>query len=333
MKKSGLSKSHLFKNMNIYLDLAAEAHDLVRGDAGVEVSGVIMNKEELKDATVTTITITNQQGEQELGRPKGNYITIDAPEVADNNYENHKTVAEILARHLSKLLSLKEDSSVLIVGLGNRQATPDALGPKVVEKVLVTRHLFHYTPEEMKGNMRKVSAISPGVLGLTGIETAEVIRGLVEHVKPDYIIAIDSLAAGALERIGTSIQLADTGINPGSGIGNHRKGLNQETLGCQVIAIGVPTVVNAVVIAHKTMDELFRQMESEPALKRIYTQENEQTFINIMEKALTPFKNSLMVTPKEVDDLIEKSSRIIASALNMTLHPAISPENTDTYLH
>ncbi|NLI91389.1 MAG: GPR endopeptidase [Peptococcaceae bacterium] len=327
-----MKKSILYKNMNVYLDLAVEAHDLLRGERGAEVSGVIMDKEQLEDIVVTTITITNQQGEKELGRPKGHYITIDAPAIKDNDFHDHKKVIEVMSKHLSKLFQFKEDSSILIVGLGNWQATPDALGPKVVEKIMVTRHLFYYTPEEMKGKMRKVSAISPGVLGLTGIETAEVIRGLVEHVKPDYVIAIDALAAGALERIGTTIQLADTGINPGSGIGNYRKGLNQETLGCKVIAIGVPTVVNAAVIAHKTIEEFFGQMESEPVLAKIYNEENQQVFLNVMNKALSPFKDSLMVTPKEVDDLIDRSSRIIASALNLSIHPGISADNYETYL-
>lgn len=328
-----MNKSSIYKKMNVYLDLAVEAHDLLRSETGSEVSGVIMNKEELEEATVTKITITNQKGEKELGRPKGNYITIDAPAIKDNNYQEHKELAKILSRHLTELFNFTEDSSILIVGLGNWQATPDALGPKVVEKIMVTRHLFYYTPEEMRGKMRKVSAISPGVLGLTGIETAEVIRGLVEHVKPDYVIAIDALAAGALERIGTTIQLADTGINPGSGIGNHRKGLNQDTLGCKVIAIGVPTVVNAAVIAHKTIEELFSLMEAEPSLAKLYNEKNEEVLMSVMEKVLSPFKESLMVTPKEVDELIECCSRIIASALNLSIHPGISVENFETYLH
>ena len=327
-----MKKSKYFKKMNIHLDLAVEAHDLLRGETGREVAGVIMDKEELEPTAVTTITITNKKGEQELGRPKGNYITIDAPYIKHNDPQQHKELAKILARHFAKLCQLQEDSNILIVGLGNWQATPDALGPKVVEKILVTRHLFHYTPEEIQGNMRQVSAISPGVLGLTGIETAEVIRGLVEHVKPDYVIAIDSLAAGALERIGTTIQLADTGINPGSGIGNHRKGLTEETLGCKVIAIGVPTVVNAAVIAHKTVEELFTQMEVQPAFSQMYTEENEQVLFEVMKKALSPFQDTLMVTPKEVDELIEHGSRIIANALNLSIHPGVSDNNFETYL-
>jgi len=327
-----MNKSVLYNSLNVHLDLAVEAHDLLRGERGTEVPGVIMDKDEQEGIVVTTITITDENGEKKLGRPQGTYITIDAPAIKENNFEDHKRIVEVMSQHLSKLFQFREDSGILIVGLGNWQATPDALGPKVVEKIMVTRHLFYYTPEEMKGKMRKVSAISPGVLGLTGIETAEVIRGLVDHVKPDYVIAIDALAAGALERIGTTIQLADTGINPGSGIGNYRKGLNQDTLGCKVIAIGVPTVVNAAVIAYKTIEEFLGQMESEPALAKIHNEENEQIFINVMNKALSPFKESLMVTPKEIDDLIERSSKIIANALNRSVHPGISADNYETYL-
>ena len=327
-----ISKTKVFDKMNIYLDLAVEAHDLLRGEADEEISGVIMKKEELSDVKVTTITIANHNGEKELGRPQGNYITVEAPEIKENNYLQHKNVSEVLAGQLRKLFTFQEDSSILVVGLGNWQATPDSLGPKVVEKIMVTRHLFNYTPDEMKGNMRKVSAISPGVLGITGIETAEVIRGLVEHVQPNYVIAIDALAAGALERIGTTIQIADTGINPGSGIGNHRKGLNKETLGCHVIAIGVPTVVNAAVIAHKTVEELLGQMEAEPALSNMYNEENEQILMGVLSRALSPFEDNLMVTPKEVDDLIDRSSRIIANALNICIHPSITKDNSDIYL-
>jgi len=326
-----LSKKSLYARMNLFVDLAVEAHDLLRGDTGREIPGVIMKKNEMDKIDITTVTITNKQGEQELGRPKGNYITIDAPEIKENNFLEHKKISETLSQTLQKVMSLREESSILIVGLGNWQATPDSLGPKVVRKIMVTRHLFNYTPEEMEGNMRKVAAVSPGVLGITGIETAEIIKGLVEHIRPDYVVAIDALAAGALERIGTTIQISDTGISPGSGIGNHRKGLNENTLGCRVIAIGVPTVVNAVVIAHKTVEELFSQMETEPALAAIYNEDNEEVLMGVLDRALAPFQDSLMVTPKEVDDLIDRTSKIIANALNICIHPAITRDNYETY--
>ncbi|MFA6808776.1 MAG: GPR endopeptidase, partial [Eubacteriales bacterium] len=269
-----MNKSILYQKYNINVDLAVEAHDLLRGETDQEIPGVIMKKETFEHASITKIQITDKKGEKEMGRPIGNYITLDVPEINQNDYEIHKNISQSLSDVLIELLNLKEDTSIMIVGLGNWNATPDALGPKVVNKTMVTRHLFHYTPEDMEGKMRKVCAIAPGVLGLTGIETAEIIKGLVDHVKPDYVIAIDALAAGSLERIGTTIQLSDTGINPGSGIGNHRKALNEETLGCKVIAIGIPTVVNAAIIAHKTIEGMLEHMESEPSLAKIYSNEN-----------------------------------------------------------
>lgn len=327
-----MRKSDLFQKWNVHLDLAVEAHELLRRETNENIPGVVEKKETFKNASVNIITITDKRGEKLLGRPPGNYITLEAPEIKDNNFENHKKISEVLAQKISELIEFRDNTSFLIIGLGNSKATPDALGPKVAEKILVTRHLFNFAPEEIKGNLRNVAAISPGVLGITGIETAEVIRGLVEHVRPDYVIAIDALAAGALERIGTSIQIADTGINPGSGIGNFRKGLNEQTLGCKVIGIGVPTVVNAAVIAHKTIEELFSHMEAHPELAKIYNEENEDSIMEVMQKALSPYKDSLMVTPKEVDDLIETTSRIIANALNMSIHPGIDLNNFETYL-
>lgn len=327
-----MNRSDFYSNFNIYLDLAVEAHDLVRGETGREIPGVIEKIENFPNAKITTITITNELGEKQLGRRQGNYITIDAPEVRENNYVIQNEIAEVLAQKMSQLFNLDAEANILVIGLGNRNATPDALGPKVVQKVMVSRHLFHYIPQEIEGKMRKVSAISPGVLGLTGIETAEIIEGLVEHVKPDCVIAIDALAAGAVERIGTSIQLADTGINPGAGVGNKRKVLNEETLGCKVFAIGVPTVVNAAVIAHKVIEELFEQLESEPKFANMYNESNEKILTGIIEKTLSPFRENLMVTPKEVDDMIDRTSRVIANALNIGLHPGVNSQNYETYL-
>lgn len=291
-----------------------------------------MVKEELDHATVTIIDIETEQGVQEMGRPKGTYITIDAPEIRENNYLVHQDITETLAKELVKLLNLNEDSSVLLVGLGNWNATPDALGPQVIEKSLVTRHLFQFTPDELKGKLRKVSAIAPGVLGITGIETAEIIRGIVEHVKPDWVIAIDALAAGSPNRIGTSIQLANTGISPGSGVGNKRVGINEETLGCKVLAIGLPTVVNAAIIAHNCLESFIDELKTSPSLYRLYKEFNPKSLENVLNQALSPYSGNLMVTPKEIDTLIQTTARIIAGALGICLHPGISREEYQMYL-
>lgn len=327
-----MKKSEFFREFNVSLDLVVEAHEILRGEVGEEISGVRMDEEHFEHALVTTITIETDEGVKEMGRPRGQYITIDAPEVRQNNYLVHEEITEILARKLVELMKLTEDASILLVGLGNWNATPDALGPQVVDKSLVTRHLFRYSPEELQGKLRKVSAIAPGVLGITGIETAEIIRGIVEHVKPDLVIAIDSLAAGSLDRIGTSIQLADTGIHPGSGVGNRRLGINEESIGCKVVAIGIPTVVNAAVIASNTLDALMEQLKSSPSLYKLYKGLNPQAVHTIMNEVLSPYNENLMVTPKEIDTLIQTTARIIAGALGISLHPGIDREEYERYL-
>lgn len=327
-----MKKADLLRAFNVNIDMAVEAHELLRGDAQTEVPGVSMDEENLDHATVTTIKILNEQGVQEMGRPQGTYITIDVPEVHDNNYLIHQDITELLANKLADLMNLSEDASILLVGLGNWNATPDALGPQVIEKSLVTRHLFNYTPVELQGKLRKVSAIAPGVLGITGIETAEIIRGIVEHVKPDLVIAIDALAAGSLERIGTSIQISDTGISPGSGVGNRRTGINEETLGCRVIAIGLPTVMNAAIIANNCLESLLDELKTSPSLFRLYKEFSPKVFEQVLEKALSPYHNNLMVTPKEIDSLIQTTARIIAGALGMSLHPGISAEEYQMYM-
>lgn len=328
-----MEKSKLFHHFQVSLDMAIEAHETLRGESGEEISGVKMEETHDENTTVTTITIMTEEGAKQMGRPIGQYVTIDAPDIRTNNYLTHRKITEILSKKLSAMMSLTENSSILLVGLGNWNATPDALGPQVIDKSFVTRHLFQFTPKELHQKMRKVSAITPGVLGLTGIETAEIIRGIVEHVKPDLVIAIDSLAASSLDRIGTSVQLADTGISPGAGVGNQRKGLNEETIGCRVLAIGIPTVVNAAVIAHNTLAALLDELKTSPSLYRIYKEINDQTAERILSEVLSPFNGNLMVTPKEIDTLIETTAKIIAGALGMSLHPGIDQNDFAYYLH
>lgn len=327
-----MNKIELYDRFNVQLDLAVEAHEILRGETGEEIAGVRIDEEQFEQAYVTTIEIVDEQGVKAMGKPKGKYVTIDAPKIRENNYTTHRKITEILAKKLTELMNIKEDASILLVGLGNWNATPDALGPQVINKSLVTRHLFQYSPEELHGKMRKVSAIAPGVLGLTGIETAEIIKGIVDHVKPDLVIAIDALAAGSLERIGTSIQVADTGIHPGSGVGNRRTGINEESIGCKVIAIGIPTVVNAAVIANNCLDALFEQLQTSPTLYKIYKGLNPQTLHQVLSDVLSPFSGNLMVTPKEIDNLIHTTARIIAGALGISLHPGIDQEDYELYL-
>ncbi|MCL5779802.1 MAG: GPR endopeptidase [Firmicutes bacterium] len=323
-----------FKNNHISVDLAVEAREIVRGQTGQEIPGCIMDKETYDNATVTIVRIVEKYAEEIMGKPQGTYVTIEAPVIRENNRQAHQDVAEVLGKQLAALFNLPEHANVLVVGLGNWNATPDALGPKVVGMTLVTRHMYNYAPQEIRGGMRSVSALSPGVLGLTGIETAEIIKGVVDKIQPELVVAVDALASRSVERIGTTIQLADTGIAPGSGVGNKRVGINKESMGVPVIAIGVPTVVPAAIIAGETLDRLLEQTKNNPQLQAIYKNMNSDAFQPIVNAVLQPYTSGqLMVTPKEIDALIQNTAKIIAGGISLALHPSISAEEYSLYLH
>ena len=328
-----MKKSEVYRQMGINLDMALEAHNLVRGERGGEVSGVSLDEESFDIANVKTVNVMDQQGAAQIGKAPGTYITVESDVLRINNKAHHKELSKVLAKQFTKILPFtSENDSVLIVGLGNWNATPDALGPKVVDKSMATRHLYGRVPEELTNGLRSVSAIAPGVLGITGIETAEIIKGIVEKTSPSVIIAIDALAAGDVRRIGTNIQIADTGINPGSGVGNKRAGINKETMGVPVIAVGVPTVVHAGVIANDIIESFVEQVKTRPPLTQLSKEMNPPMLRMIIDQVLEPYSDSLMVTPKEIDDLIENTSKIIAMALAEALHPAM-PEEVANYLH
>lgn len=319
------------RNFSPYTDLALEATAAVRGDAHTEIPGVRMHEEKHEEATVTWVEVTSPMGEQTVGKPMGNYITIDAPGLRRRNRDLQESVGTILVDQLAKVLNLAPDGSALVVGLGNWNATPDALGPRVTSKLLVTRHLKNYVPQELAGGLRSVAALSPGVLGITGIETAEVIHGVVEHIKPDVVICIDALAARSVERIGTTIQLADTGISPGSGIGNQRKALNKQTLGVPVIAMGVPTVVHASTIAHDAMEALAAQHQGQKPFFQLFSSPEERR--NMVNQVLNPTVGELVVTPKEIDDLIDDMAKVIAGSLNAVLHTSVTAQDLLRYIN
>ena len=328
-----MSPDFSLNSFGINIDMALEAHEIVRGQTGQEIPGVKMDKQSFEHAEVTIIQVMDASAEKTMGKPVGTYITIDAPEIRQNNKQIHNEIAEVLAKQLSSILKIGTEASVLLVGLGNWNATPDALGPRVINYTLVTRHLKKYAPQDASGSLRSVSALAPGVLGITGIETAEIIRGVVEKTQPDLIIAIDALAAQNTDRIATSIQLADTGIAPGSGIGNQRLGINQQSMGVPVIAIGVPTVVNAAVIARGALDQFVQQLASNPATGGPVKNLNPLVLEQIVKSVLGPYSTNLMVTPKEIDDLIEAISKIVSVGISIALHPAVDPEEFHMYLH
>lgn len=228
---------------SIRTDLALEMREHLCGGADTEIPGVeiTMEQDEALGVVVTWVKITNENGAASMGKPIGNYITLESNAMKENDPETHEEIVKILARKLGYLHQLPKAATVLVVGLGNRHVTPDALGPKVCEKLLVTRHLGDHVPQELQGRLRCVCALSPGVMGITGIETAEIVKGVVEKTKPDLIIAVDALAARHTGRINATIQMSDTGINPGAGLGNKRMSINQSSMGVPVIALGVPT--------------------------------------------------------------------------------------------
>lgn len=310
---------------NCRTDLAIEAAALYNKnpDEVKKIDGVTVETDEINGIKITHVEITNKNGEEAIGKKQGNYITIESPKIRDNDEDAMAATSEILADKLREILRLNKKSTVLAVGLGNWNVTPDALGPKVVSNLKVTRHLFEYVPEHIDENTRPVCAVSPGVLGITGIETSEIIKGITDMVKPDVIIAIDALASRKTNRISTTIQIADTGITPGSGIGNKRKGLDKDYLGVPVIAIGVPTVVDAATVANDAIELLIENIkmlsDKNSTMNKLADSFDIEHRYPLIKEVLTPYVGDLIVTPKEVDGIIEEVSLIIADAINDAL--------------
>ena len=242
--------------INVRTDLAIEAKQAYTEENKRELDGVKVDEEMEGEVKITTVTIESDEAGKELGKPKGHYITIDFPEFTPYDGESMDELSLIVGRVMKKLVDISEDKLALVVGLGNWNVTPDALGPKVAEKIMVTRHLKQVLPDAIDDSVRPVCAIAPGVLGITGIETGEIIKSLVERIKPDLVICVDALGSRKLERVNRTIQIGDTGISPGAGVGNHRMQINEQSLGVKVLAVGVPTVVDAATIANDTMDLL-----------------------------------------------------------------------------
>ena len=291
---------------NIHTDLAMEARE-----SNSALNGVSEERTDNEHYSVSRIKIDTDEAASALQKSKGLYITIEAPDLVLREPELIKAVTEALSAELTGLIDKGGTSgTVLVVGLGNRAVTPDALGPKTAEKILVTRHIKQYMPDAIPNGVRSVCAVSPGVLGVTGIETMEVIQGIVERSKPSLIIAIDSLSSRRTERIASTIQLCEAGIQPGAGVGNIRSGLDEASLGIPVIAVGVPLVVYASTISRDTIGLI----ASELGLLG-----NEEKIKELAAKAISEKTGELIVTPKEIDSLIECTSTILADGINMCL--------------
>ncbi len=291
----------------IRTDLALETTERF-AEENAEIRGVEVHEEydEEKDVRTTVVKIVTENGAKSMGRPQGTYITIEAPELSTPDEDYHREISEEISTHLRKLINLKKEKSVLVVGLGNAAITADALGPQVVDNLLMTRHIIkEYGLRGIKHEkMHRISGIAPGVMAQTGMETAEIVQGIVSETKPDVVVAIDALAARSVRRLSRTIQITDTGIHPGSGVGNHRNGLTEENLQVKVIGIGVPTVVDAATIVHDSMAHLLDTLE-----------ETEQK--EFLDEMIAPNLYSMFVTPKDVDETIKYLSFTISEGLNI----------------
>ena len=318
----------MVEKYNIRTDLALEEKERFESDQ-VEVQGVVLEEEydKERDIMVTTVRIETENGAKTMGKPVGTYLTIEAPNLSSPDEGIHREVSEELAKYLIEVMKKiipesEHDKEVLVIGLGNRQATPDALGPYVADNLNVTRHIVkeygkYAALEEMNC---VVSAIVPGVMAQTGMETAEIINGVVRETKPDLLIVIDALAARNSRRLNRTIQIADTGINPGSGVGNYRNAITKETIGVPVIAIGVPTVVDAVTIVSDTMENLLSALETSESLKGVglvLGGYSEAEKYELIKELIAPNLNSMFMTPKDIDETVKRLSYTISEGLNL----------------
>ena len=299
----------MFGRFRIRTDLALEARESFEED-DVKIRGVRIEEEDDEELEIhtTRVVIETENGAKTMGKPVGTYITMEAPNMSAPDEDYHREISQALAHHLKELLHLEKEKSILVVGLGNREITPDALGPQVIQNLKITRHIIkEYGKAGMgKRKAHQISSLVPGVMAQTGMETMEIIRGVIRETDPDAVIAIDALAARSVRRLNCTIQITDTGINPGSGVCNHRCGLNEETLGIPVIGIGVPTVVDGATIVHDAIAHLLENLE-------------EAEMEEFLQELITPRLHRMFVTPKDVDETVKRLSYTISEGINIAM--------------
>lgn len=363
------------QNYAVRTDLAIEAHEMLVNEDKMKakestVEGIIIKERDHDGIKFTRVEI-DERGAEATGKKPGTYLTFEMQGIREKDSALQERVQEVFARdfhNFIKELGIQQEDTCLVVGLGNWNVTPDALGPNVVENLLITKHLFSLSPENVQEGFRPVCAISPGVMGITGIETSDIIEGIIRKVNPDFVIAIDALASRSLERLNTTIQISDSGIHPGSGVGNKRKELSKDTLGIPVIAIGIPTVVDAVTITSDAIDYILKHFGREikekdkpskslaPSWmtfgeKKVLKDDDlppeaeRQSFLGmvgnlgedekrmLIREVLSPIGHNLMVTPKEVDTFIDDMANVIAVGLNTALHRQVDQSNSSSYTH
>ena len=309
---------------NFRTDLAVERRDIYKKVNQLnQIDGIESTEEDINEnIKVSRVKITNKNGEQAIGKPIGNYITIDVKKLKVAGEEEIQKTSETLTQELKNIIDLhttKQDE-ILIVGLGNIYVTPDALGPKVINEIDITRHIIKYLPQYIDEGTRPVSAISPGVLGTTGIETVEILKGIVENTKPKLLIVIDALASRSIERISSTIQISDTGIVPGAGVGNTRQEISQATLGIPVVAIGIPTVVELATLVSDGIDIFIDRLQEKAESNEYLNKLQQNDKYEEVKEALNVGEYNMIVTPKEIDDLIENMKDVVARGINYAVN-------------
>lgn len=305
---------------NFRTDMADERKDIYKKANNLEnIPGIETSESTVNDNIKTNIVkITNEQGEQAIGKPIGTYVTVDIKNLKLATDEDIQKASDVVKDELKKIIDshCESQDEILVVGLGNQFVTPDSLGPKVVSEIEVTKHFIKYTPQYVVEGTRSVCAIAPGVLGTTGIETSEIIRGIVDKVQPKMLIVIDSLASKSIERISSTVQISDTGIVPGGGVGNAREELSEKSIGIPVIAIGVPMVVESAVLVNDCLDLFIGKLQNEAKSNDYLNELKEKDNYGEIKESLNPTGYNMIVTPKEIDDLIENMKDIVSTAIN-----------------
>lgn len=317
------------KYINFKTDMADERVDTYKRVNNItEIDGVKVESKNDEVVTTTTVDVLNENGATALSKEIGKYITMEIKDIKYLEEKDKNKIINTLSNEIKNLIGEDKTKSILVVGLGNIYVTPDSLGPKVVQSVDITRHLINFAKDLVEPDTRSVSALSPGVLGTTGIETSEIITSVCNEVKPDIVIAIDSLASSSINRLGTTIQLSNTGITPGAGVRNKREGINQNTLNVPVIAIGVPTVVDMATITSEAIDKMVEATKqkiesgdnsvSKEQIERVINIFNDDNKYNMIANVLDT--DNFIVTPKEIDDVIQIVSDLISSGINMSIN-------------
>lgn len=317
------------KYINFKTDMADERVDTYkRVNNLTEIDGVKVESKNDEIVTTTTVDVLNENGATALSKEIGKYITMEIKDIKYLEEKDKNKIINTLSNEIKNLIGEDKTKSILVVGLGNIYVTPDSLGPKVVQTVDITRHLINFAKDLVEPDTRSVSALSPGVLGTTGIETSEIITSVCNEVKPDIVIAIDSLASSSINRLGTTIQLSNTGITPGAGVRNKREGINQNTLNVPVIAIGVPTVVDMATITSEAIDKMVEVTKQKiengdnsvkkEQIERVINIFNDDNKYNMIANVLDT--DNFIVTPKEIDDVIQIVSDLISSGINMSIN-------------